>query len=106
MITLSALSTQYVTIPVTAVTPIGGPLNPSADPVYFAFMVTGEPGPSDWQGGTWATTTSTNGSYVAQILVGPAAGGLNLGPGGYSVWVRVTDNPEVPVIEADSLRIV
>lgn len=106
MIVISALSTQYVAIPVTAVTPTGGPLNPSSDPVYFAFITTGQPAPGDWQGGTWATTTTTNGTYSAQILIGPAPGGLNLTPGNYQIWVRVSDNPEVPVIEADSLRIV
>lgn len=103
---MSALSTQYVEVPVTAVTPAGGPCNPTADPVYFAFMVTGQPGPGDWQGGTWVSTSSTNGTYLAQALIGPANGGLSLGPGTYGIWIQVSDSPEVPVIEADSLRII
>ena len=66
---------------------------------------TGQPSDEDWHGGTWVTTTSTNGTYLAQILLGPAPGGLNLGPGTYTILVRVADDPEVPVIEADILRI-
>lgn len=107
VIVMSALSTQYCVVPVTAVTPAGAAYDPTADPVSFAFIPDGggQPGPGDWTGGTWATTTSTNGTYSAQILIGPAAG-LNLGPGNYGIWVRISDDPEVPVIEADSLRIV
>jgi hypothetical protein len=103
---MSALSTQYIEVPVTATTPAGAAYNPTSDPVSFAFITTGQPGPGDWNSGTWTATTSTSGTYLAQILIGPENGGTNLGPGGYRIWVKVTDNPEVPVIEADTLRIV
>lgn len=103
---MSALSTKYVQIPITATTPTGAPYNPTADPVWLAFMITGWPGDGDWQGGTWASVTSTNNVYWAQLLVGPGTGGLNLGPGGWAIWYKITDDPEVPVDEADFLRIV
>ena len=83
----------------------GADYNPTSDTVSFAFITTGEPGSGDWHGGTWAAAT-TSGACVAQILIGPANSGIPLGPGTYEVWVKVTDSPEVPVIEADTLQIV
>ena len=108
MIVQSVLSTRYVQIPVTATTTTGTPLNPTGDPVYFALIPdgAGQPGPGDWQGGTWAATTSSNGTYWAQILIGPANGGLSLGPGTYAIWYRVVDDPEEPEEPADILRII
>lgn len=104
---MSALSSKYVQVPIGATTPTGASYNPTADAVYFAFMPhgTGQPAPADWHGGTWAATTSTNGTYWIQILIGPDNGGLNLGPGTYRIWYRVNDDPEVDAEAADILRI-
>jgi hypothetical protein len=102
MIAISVLSTQYIQIPVTA-TLNGSPYNPTADVVSFAFLPYGtNPGPADWNGGTWVTT---QGGYLAQILIGPANGGVALPAGSYQIWLRITDSIEVPVQRAGDLEI-
>jgi hypothetical protein len=97
----SVLSTKYIDITVTATGPTG-PINPTGDVVKFAFMlipyggVSSDPGISDWHTGSWITPAA--GEYIAQILVGPANGGVVLaGVGTYTVWVQIADSPEVPV---------
>jgi hypothetical protein len=99
------LDTRYVAIPLSATGTDGSPINPTSDTVQFAFMPPGtNPGSGDWHAGSWATTA--NGGYQAQCLVGPANGGVSLTVGTYVIWVKATDNPEIPVIPADQLQIV
>jgi hypothetical protein len=43
--------------------------------------------------------------YIAQCLVGPD-GGVTLATGTYTIWVKVTDNPQVPVEPVDLLQII
>jgi hypothetical protein len=102
---LSALSTQYILIPVRA-TSGGAPYNPTADVVAMAFADGwAEPGSGAWNTGSWASTSTVNGYYLAQCLVGPQNGGNVLAIGTWNVWLRITDNPEVPVISAGTLTI-
>jgi hypothetical protein len=105
MVTRSTLNTENLPYPVQAI--VGGlPYNPTADPVAFAFMpqpANANPANTDWHTGTWATT-GTN-TYLAQILVGPANSGVPLTAGTYNVWIKITDNPEVPVKQIDLLEI-
>ena len=105
MITQSALSLQYVQAAVTA-TVAGAAYNPTADTVQFAFTANGvQPGTSDWKTGSWdGTNPRPNGSYVAQCLVGPG-GAIALTTGTYTVWIKVTDSPEIPVINVGLLKI-
>jgi hypothetical protein len=51
--------------------------------------------------GNWVTE---GGIYYAQALVGPGSSSI-LAVGFYDVYVKVTDNPEVPVIRAGLLEI-
>lgn len=106
MITRSVLDTEYLTYPVAFV--IGGVAqNPTADPVAFALMpnpVNANPTVSDWHTGQWIS--SGTGTYSAQVLVGPANGGVNPGVGLYNVWIRITDNPEVPIQLIDVLSLI
>jgi hypothetical protein len=103
---MSPASLQYVQASVNAAVN-DVPYNPTADPVAFAFLA---PGASvfgaQWWTGSWASTQSANGgtSYTAQCLVGPG-GTVQLATGTYQVWVRITDNPEVPVLPAYLLTI-
>lgn len=98
---LSALSTQHVQVPVAAF--VGGAwINPTTDPVAMAFTRIGaEPVTLDWHTGSW--DTAPDGSYLAQVLVGP--GGVTLGRGTYAVWVKITGSPEIPVDQTGTLTI-
>ena len=103
---LSQLATQYVFIPVT-VTKSGVPYNPTGDVVQFAFMPTPTQVPqvSDWVSGSWDTdTTSVLYPYSAKCLVGPA-GTITLGIGTYIIYVKIQDNPEIPVLIGGQLAI-
>lgn len=104
-LTISSLSLEYVRVPVSARVS-GNPVNPTSDTVAMAFMV-GRTNPSvgDWKSASWdtdATTTPT--TYRAQCLVGPS-GTVTLVPGVYQVWIKVTDNPEVPIKLAGPLKV-
>jgi len=98
---ISSLSTQLVQVPIQA-TYEGAPYNPTSDVVQFAF-VQGPAYPATWFTGSWQTTVQ--GNYLAQCLIGPSGGVTVLTPATYYVWVQITDNPEVPVLTAGSLRI-
>ncbi|MEU1800892.1 hypothetical protein [Streptomyces sp. NPDC019937] len=107
MITQSALSLQYVQTAVTA-TVAGAPYNPTVSSVEFAFTrVPAAPGPSDWVTGSWDGTTPRlpGSTYVAQCLVGPG-GAITLVAGTYTMWIRITDTPEVPVINVGIVKII
>lgn len=105
-LSISALSTEYVEVPVRA-TSGGLPYNPTADAVQMAFIAGWtEPQNSDWQPASWAWTTPVTGTwYAAQCLVGPQNGGFDLAIGTYNVWVKITDNPAVPVRNTGTLTI-
>lgn len=103
MLTLSTLTREYVRVSVSA-TANGSPINPTTDVVAMAFVApTVNPQSGDWQTASW-DTNPTNGVYTAQCLVGPG-GTIALAAGTYTVWVRVTDNPEIPVRVAGGLLV-
>lgn len=99
MPTQSALSTEYLRYPVSAVVN-GAAIVPTGDTVQFAFPVTGA-APVTWFAGSWETVSST---YFARVLVGPA-GGVFAPTAGvtYDVWIKITDSPEVPVRKVGTL---
>lgn len=106
-LTQSVLSTQYVQVQIRA-TKNGAAFNPATDVVALAFVpfTRASPQPpvsADWHTGSWES--DPDGTYWAQILVGPANGGLVLAVGSYRIYVRVTDSPEVPVLPAGTLQI-
>jgi hypothetical protein len=102
-VTQSVLSTQYVQVQVTVRSPAA--YDPTADTVQFAFTPLTYPvtEPSGWATGSWATFPGP--AYWAQCLVGPGAGGTALSIGTYQGWVKITDNPEVPVMQPFTLQI-
>jgi hypothetical protein len=56
----------------------------------------------DWKTAAWETdSTTTPATYYARLLVGP--GGTAYQAGTYDVYVKVTDNPEIPVLLAGEL---
>lgn len=102
MATLSVLATEYVKSRVSAT--VGClPYNPTADVIEVAFVAPGvNPGVLDWKVGSWETCGTT---YFARLLVGPA--GPNTYPvGTYTMWLRITDAPEVPVLSVGTLQVV
>lgn len=106
MKTQSALTLEYVPASVT-VTVGGNPLNPTGDTVQFAFMPDGvNPGIGDWKTGSWdgMQPRPTGNAYLAQCLVGPG-GTVALTPGVYTMWIKIVDSPEVPVIPCGLLTI-
>ena len=106
MITRSVLSREFVSVAITA-TAAGSPVNPTSDAVEFAFTAPAtDPAPGDWKTGSWDGTEPRppGSAYIAHCLVGPG-GTVELPVGRYTMWVRVTDNPEVPVIPFGLLHI-
>jgi hypothetical protein len=96
--TISSLSTQYVYVPVRAFSQ-NALYNPTALTVQMAFVDGwSKPADEDWNPASWAWTTSANGYYAAQCLVGPENDGVVLAVGTWNVWVQVTGSPEVPVL--------
>lgn len=82
----------------------GEPYNPTTDVVEFAFTTIGAR-PATWYTGSWDGTEPIPGSnaYRAQVLVGPGSPGPTLTPGRYTVWLRITDTPEQPVLSVGQL---
>lgn len=102
-LTQSVLSTKYLQAQIEAYVR-GQPYNPTADAVAFAFtqltIPPANPAGNAWLPGTWETDGSADNPapvYWAGILVGPANNGATLAAGSWSVWVKITDDPEVPV---------
>jgi hypothetical protein len=75
--------------------------DPTGDVVEAAFKLPGvNPSAPDWKAATWFTTSL--GRFFALCLVGPGPGAaLDLPVGTYKMWLRITDNPEIPVIPVD-----
>ncbi len=101
---ISRLSTEYVIVPVNAVFD-GVTANPTQDTVQFAFTMGYGVLPVTWIVGSWDVNPVQGIWYNAKCLVGSGAGGVPLVPGTYTVWIRITDNPETPVRQAGSLII-
>jgi hypothetical protein len=98
----SSLSTNYVQVQIAPVSPAD--YDPTSDTVQFAFTLETYPetSPSVWYTGSWVTFPGP--AYWAQCLVGPV-NGVILAQGLYQVWVKVTDNEEVPVLQQVYLQI-
>lgn len=104
-IELSSLSTDYISIPVEATGNNGLPFNPTADPIAFAFKAVGvNPAPGDFNAGSWDIHVPPASKYVAKILIGPNTS-VNPGVGVWIAWLKITDNPEVPVRQVAELTI-
>lgn len=104
MASISSLSLEYVKIQVTAFKNAAA-YNPTSDSVSLAFTLNGvNPVTGDWATGSWETWSNPT-RYFARCLVGPS-GTKTLAVGEYSVWVKITDSPEVPVIKAPNVLIV
>ncbi|MFE5140320.1 hypothetical protein ACFRDV_22030 [Streptomyces fagopyri] len=98
-------SREFVPAEVT-VTVQGEPYNPTHDIVEFAFTAIGAR-PTVWWPGGWDGSQPIPGTnaYRAQVLTGPDSGGPAFTKGKYAVFIRITDNPEQPVIPVGQLTV-
>lgn len=105
MLRVSALSLQYIMIKVSA-TKDGLAVDPTGNTVQMAFPLAGAaPVAGDWKSASWETDATTSpDTYYARCLVGPS-GTVALTAGTYDVWVKVTDNPEIPVMKCGLLEV-
>lgn len=106
MYTQYANSLEYVRVPMASER-AGAPYNPTGDTVVMAFIAgPAAPTSGDWKTASWDTDASTYPpTYIAQCLVGPG-GTVTLAAGTWTVWVKVTDSPEVPVKRAGQMKVV
>lgn len=100
---MSSVSLEYVRAKVEA-TENGVQVDPTGGAAEFAFMSdNSEPSGGDWETGSWETDPAGP-TYYARILVGPS-GDVTLADGKYKVWLRISDNPEIPVRRVGVLTI-
>lgn len=109
LIKIAATSREKIGVRVRGTDDAGEPVNPTTDTVEFAFTSGREiePDSGDWVSGSWATfqpARTVPPIYRATCLVGPG-GNIELAAGRYWIWVRITDNPEVPVLSAGELQV-
>lgn len=98
---VSPLSLVYVKQQVSAVKS-GAVYDPTGDTVQLAFLPFGQqPASGDWKAASWETISS---KYYARCLVGPG-GAITLTNGRYQIWVKITDNPEIPVLRGDEITV-
>lgn len=92
-------SKEFIRVPISA-RDSGAVVNPTADAVVMALPLAGvAPVSGDWKTASWETdSSSTPTVYYARMIVGP--GGTAYAAGEYDVWVKVTDNPEIPAMLA------
>jgi hypothetical protein len=94
----------------TSIDPTGQTAGQSLLPVQFAFPVSSgnvlaPAEPVTWLAGTWLTGQTTP-YYVAQCLVGPSPGLIQLTAGQvYDVWSKITGTPEIPAKFAGQLSV-
>ncbi|MGH3201733.1 MAG: hypothetical protein ACRDP5_06730 [Streptosporangiaceae bacterium] len=97
-LTQPASSTEPIQLLVNA-TKNGASYNPTGDPVYIAVLLNGTPQPapgsSAWNTAVWETDPGPQ--YWASLLLGPLNSGLTLLPGLYIAYLKITDNPAVPI---------
>lgn len=106
MLRIPAVSTQYVKVPVYATVAGNTNYDPTVDTVQMAFLSSeaAQPAAGDWKAASWETTTAPPTVHYARCLIGPA-GTVTLNPGIYTVWVQVTDSPEVPALPVGTIQV-
>jgi len=102
---ISVESLEYVHVAVGAA--FGTAIDPTADTVQMAFPVHGvAPVTGDWKSANWlADSTLSPSVYYARCLVG-TGGTIALIAGDYDVYLKITDNPEIPVRLVGRLSVV
>jgi hypothetical protein len=99
MLIVSSTSLEYVKVEVTR----DDGSNPTADTVKMAFMPDGEtPSAGDFKTSDWQTIGDR---YYIRCLIGPG-GQITLTAGFWVVWVKITDNPEIPIKRVNFIEVI
>lgn len=102
---ISSLAKVYLRVKLPPITEQGNPVNPTSDTVQMAFMASGAPASGDWKTASWETdATVTPNVYSIRCLIGPG-GTVTLAAGEYTIWTKITDNPESVVQEQGQLEV-
>lgn len=104
MLRINSQSLEYVKVPVFA-KKAGVAYDPSTDVVEMTFVQSETlPANPTWYDATWEPRT---GGQSARCLVGPAPGVVQLTADHdpWYVFIKISDNPEVPVIEAGPIEV-
>ena len=103
-LTISSLSREYIRVPVFAKVN-GTQVRLNSVPVEFAFLPENQtPVQADWVVGSWEFDKNVS-TYYARCLVGPD-GDIELSPGSYDAWMRVTITPELVVRNVGGVLVV
>jgi hypothetical protein len=96
---IPAVSTEYVHVPVTSDVTLSG------QAVEFAYLAALPPDDATtWTAAEWEGNAGTTRS--ARSLIGPVSDYGELAAGTYTVWVRVTDETEIPVRPAGTIKVI
>lgn len=101
MIEVWAGSKEYLKAGPVVATEDGVAVDVTADTVHMAIVAGDAPAAGDWKVAEWETS---GGDVYARLLVGPG-GDLTLERGWYGMWLKVTDNPEIPGHRVDTVRV-
>lgn len=102
---ISTTSLEYVRVQVDAIKN-GAVYDPTTDVVAFAFLDRGKGNDlsgASWLVGSWETSPA--GTHYARCLIGPGGGVATLAAGAYSVWVKISDSPEIPIKKSGALTV-
>jgi hypothetical protein len=102
--TIASTSTIYWRTHVISLTEQDLPQDPTALPVSVGFSLAGDAASAAYTSATWITLTNTaiSPQYRARVLV--SSGQLAVGI--YTVYVKITSSPEIPVLPAGQIRVV
>lgn len=80
--------------------------DPTANVLEFSFPARGSR-PDVWTLGTWGGVATESGGTWTAIAETPVlgVGDLDLAPGTYQIYMRITSGDEAPVIKGDQLRV-
>lgn len=89
-------------IPITVTADAGADVDETDLPAELAFLAPGStPSEDDWIDAEWDTVGDSN---IVRALIGEGTD-TELEPGPYIVWLRLTANPEIPVMHIAHLTV-
>ncbi len=105
----SAQSLEYVAATVAATDVTNGvAVDPTIDSVSLAFLLSGDVPDvnTTFVAASWVTNSAdpTAPIYIARVMTGPTGAYVPVAGTRVDVHVKVTDNPEAPVLRAGTIR--